>query len=935
MTVQQPPSRNASVIGGWVFSHSGEFAPSSTDLRFPGRGIDFVFSRWYRSSLAGTVAELGRGWTTNVARRIESIGNDLVYHDGTGSVHRFKAAGRRGFEQPPGLYAVLEREKRGLLLRHRHGVVALYDLPDRGGRLRQLEDRNRNTIELTHRQDEITILDTLRQSITVTIGDGLIRELCDHAGRVWAYRYDRERRLVEVVRPKTTGFPAGTSVRYAYDDQHRLATMTSPNGAVVLVNRYDEYGRVVVQNQGDGAFRMTYEPVGGRGTDARRLRTTCRLPNGGTVELEHNALGNVTVRTYAVRRESFAAEDLAADAGPIVPVVTTTRYNANGEAVEQLRPAGNRMTWAWADRDADPRNHGNLLRVTELPADGVAADQAKLVTSYEHDPVFQLPTAVTDARGNVTRHRYDATGNLVATTHPPVTIQPVSAAPPRPAPVTRTVETTFTRNRRGQLLSMTAIDGSVSTYEYYPVVDPIGTRGPGAATSDPDADCGYLARITRGAGKDALRASYGYDAFGNIASVIDGKGNPSRLVYDALGRLERITGREPVAATVDYRYDANGNEVEVEAVVRAERPRRRDRGDHHDDEHDSRAARVRRPRPPRRADDRRRRSEDHRALGPRRRRADRPAGPAVRQHDRVRVRRARPPPGQDFRRRDEGALHPPLHVDPERRRAEPDRRERPHVRQPVRRVSPLSRVHRPARDEQVPGARSGGQRRTGRHRGRLDRGGRPRSSAGTHIGGSAHGGDLPHRRVGPRLPDRPGLAQTRRPSPRVERLGGRARDHLDADRVRRRRAAAGDLVGVGQRDDCGAGRGRPGRERRRPDRRGLVDRVGRQQQPGRPGLAPRRRGGRTGLDTRSRLGRARPARPAAGGRRRLAPVPLQRDRADDRSRHALGARHPPPPRRAGPARRPRLLGPGNGRRRGPDDRPQLRVRRHVPAACLD
>ena len=330
------------------------------------------------------------------------------------------------------------------------------------------------------------------------------------------------------------------------------------------------------------------------------------MPNGGTVIVEHDTDGHPTSTSIDVRREAFAAEDRGPGTGPTVPVVTTIRYNANGEAIEAAWPAGNRVRWAWADKDPDPRNQGNLRRVTELPADGVAADQAQLATSYEHEPVFQHPTAITDPRGNVTRHRYDAAGNLVATTHPPVTVQPVSAAPPRPAPITRTVETTFAWNRRGQLLSMTAIDGAVSTYAYYPVIDPGGARGPGTATSDPAASCGYLARIIRGVGDDALRTEYGYDAFGNVVSVIDGKGNPSRLVYDALGRLERITGREPVAATVEYRHDANGNEVEFEAVVRAERPRRRERGDRDRDEHGPRAARVRHPRPPRRPDDRRR-----------------------------------------------------------------------------------------------------------------------------------------------------------------------------------------------------------------------------------------------------------------------------------------------------------------------------------------
>ena len=108
----QPPTRNANLSGVSVYGHSGEFAPGVTDLRLPGRGIDLVFTRSYRSSLAGTIADLGRGWSTNVARHIESAGNGLLYHDGTGSAHRFESAPGGGFVSPPGLYAVLEPDNR-------------------------------------------------------------------------------------------------------------------------------------------------------------------------------------------------------------------------------------------------------------------------------------------------------------------------------------------------------------------------------------------------------------------------------------------------------------------------------------------------------------------------------------------------------------------------------------------------------------------------------------------------------------------------------------------------------------------------------------------------------------------------------------------------------------------------------------------------------
>jgi hypothetical protein len=88
-TDPEPPIRNASLMAAAVYSHSGEFAPTYTDLRLPGRGIALVLDRSYRSSLAEAVGLLGRGWTSCLDRRIETVGDDLVHHDPTGRTQVF------------------------------------------------------------------------------------------------------------------------------------------------------------------------------------------------------------------------------------------------------------------------------------------------------------------------------------------------------------------------------------------------------------------------------------------------------------------------------------------------------------------------------------------------------------------------------------------------------------------------------------------------------------------------------------------------------------------------------------------------------------------------------------------------------------------------------------------------------------------------------
>lgn len=558
--VLQPPVRNASTIGASVYSHSGEFAPAYADLRSSGRGLGLDFVRAYRSSLADQRGVLGRGWSVSIARRVERDGEDMIYHDGSGRAHRFVRGTNGRHISPAGFYGVLLEAKEGVQIRHRFGRMSRFDAADRGGRIRVIEDRNQNTITFSNRADRIAIVDTLSRRVTAALAKGLLRRLTDHAGRQWTYVYDGDDRLVEVVQPATDDFPRGTSVRYGYDDNHRLISVTDAKGQTYLVNRYDSQGRVSAQEHGNGTFRMDYEVAGRGARGARPYRTTCLQKNGGTLTLEHNDAGNVVSRTLQVHPDSFSAEDVAGGGG--TALVTTSSYNGHAELVKRTFPAGSTTEWAYTDDDEDPLNRGNLVRVTETPQRGVASEQTSLVTILEHDRAFQLPTSVTDPRGNTTTHRYSGTGDRIATAYAPVTVRPVNGASPRTAQMTRTQETAFAYNSRGQLLRQTHIDGSLTTYDYYPAADPMGSRGPGTATSDPDVLCGYLARITRDAAGARVKNEYAYDRFGNLTSVRDGKSNAARLRYNAMGMLERIQTREPFGYAISYRYDANYNEIE-------------------------------------------------------------------------------------------------------------------------------------------------------------------------------------------------------------------------------------------------------------------------------------------------------------------------------------------------------------------------------------
>src|SRR5204863_5058016 len=105
--------------------------------------------------------------------------------------------------------------------------------------------------------------------------------------------YDKNDCLLEVTQPETAGFPNGTSVRYAYDTDRRLISITDAKGQRYLVNHYDTSGRVVAQEHGSGAFKLEYDPIGEGENGFPIYQTSCIRKNGSKLVLEHNEVGNV------------------------------------------------------------------------------------------------------------------------------------------------------------------------------------------------------------------------------------------------------------------------------------------------------------------------------------------------------------------------------------------------------------------------------------------------------------------------------------------------------------------------------------------------------------------------------------------------------------------------------------------------------------------
>lgn len=361
-----PPPDTASMIasGGLkndtpdpITLHNGEFVLQITDLKIPGRGFDWTFTRTYKSRVTFD-SPLGHNWDFNYNSRLleiteenqDAISTDtfspilsgsfikvgsVVVMDGHGRSDLYGLQSDVTDSTPLGAYTRLTKNGDGsFTLRDRQGSKKSYD---RNGFLVHLEDRHVNTMTFTRDEDGklLGAIDTLGRKITYSYNtNGRLVEVKDFINRSITFEYDSNGDLVSVTSPSVTGtpngnnFPDGKTKRYTYssgfDDEklnHGLLTITAPNevaasGSPRLINVYETdensyaYGHVVKQTYGGinasgiaagGDITYEYEEMTSNPLDTNDPvnRVTVTDRNGNKAVYEHNKLGNaVSTKEY-------------------------------------------------------------------------------------------------------------------------------------------------------------------------------------------------------------------------------------------------------------------------------------------------------------------------------------------------------------------------------------------------------------------------------------------------------------------------------------------------------------------------------------------------------------------------------------------------------------------------------------------------------------
>ena len=361
---------------------------------------------------------------------------------------------------------------------------------------------------------------------------------------------------IVIVNPEITG-TLTTSLAYnAFGEM--VERGTAPTGSTPGASEYFQYdnaGRLWRTNSGDGNVKVTlYDLMGNQtalitsagsaggttnGMDLSAAVSAQALDELGDeglrrIDSKLDLLGRVERQTLASRQDAFDPNGSEAYRPVIFQTfdrwgnvltqsdarnadwVTTYRYNANNQVVEQTQP-----------------------HVDALGSDGVVSDVTP-VTKIYYDALGRQ-VALRDANGNVNGQAWDAAGNLRTEIHADTGV------------------VDYRYDAFGDKVRLETAEGHVTTYGY----DKVGNNT--EITSDPDepvdvysvADDYSVTSVSQ-----AVTTTKIYDEAGRVVRDVNGKGEITRTTYDLRGNV--VVVRQPMGQTNRSVYDANGRQIASE-----------------------------------------------------------------------------------------------------------------------------------------------------------------------------------------------------------------------------------------------------------------------------------------------------------------------------------------------------------------------------------
>jgi RHS repeat-associated protein len=413
---------------------------------------------------------------------------------------------------------------------------------------------------------------------------GLLISLTQPDNSVTFYRYDTSSRLIGI------SDPAGETITYTLDGMGNVLRQDIRNsGGAIVETQSQVFNQLNERVRSIGAIPTE---VTSYGYDADGNITAITDPLNHTTTQAFDALNRLTRVTDPLKgatQYGYDAQDNNVSVTTPRGLTTGYAYNGFGQEIEvsnpdtgitvyHLDPAGNRVSETDARGVVTNRTFDGLNRVTSetypaSPGENVTYSYDSTAggnkgvgrltgytdetgsTSLTYDALGDV-TNETDTVGGIvsgTSYKYNLAGHVTQITYPSRLIvsvsydsqgrvNGVSAANylPIPAPAV-SLARNVTYEPFGPLLSFTYGNGLVTTRSY-------------------DADYRLTGITTQSAKATVQNESFGYDAAGNVTSIIDAMtpANSQSFTYDAMNRLATASG---AYSTVSYTYDADSNRL--------------------------------------------------------------------------------------------------------------------------------------------------------------------------------------------------------------------------------------------------------------------------------------------------------------------------------------------------------------------------------------
>lgn len=542
------------------FLHMGGLFPVSFEL--------------YYNSLAAGDACVGRGWTHNLALRLErhdagmmslrlEDGHETLFFPEDGSYVGATSEGTLSAE-PGGGWRYTNRFSTCYLFDPDGAPARIEDLDGCAlafsyggeGLLEAVTSSSGEGLAFVYEDGLLVrIEDTAGRRVLLRHEDGLLTSVTDECGHTRSYGYDASGRMECLTnelgaitlrneyddhgRVARQAFDNGTEASYRYDDSGRCLTLVDQEGHETSYES-DGLMRTVAHVREDGTERFEYDRRNLRISHTSRLgsKTTFLYDGGGWVSGIVNAEGErldfkrdqsgrpleIRLAGRLLARNTFDGRGHLVRREDALGRKVCLAYGAYGRLARLIRPDGSIVTFTRDDHgNATCIEDGLGIRVSyeydQLGRVIRRRDAAGGVTRYEYDERDRV-TRVTNALGDVRSLRYDACGNMVEL---------------------RDFDGLCLRRSYDDFgLLREAIDkaGGVCTFEYdalwrlTSITDQLG-----ATTAYAYDRQGRLEGVTNALGESVR---YEYDADDRCTEVTYPNGTVAHMTYDRLGRVVRM-----------------------------------------------------------------------------------------------------------------------------------------------------------------------------------------------------------------------------------------------------------------------------------------------------------------------------------------------------------------------------------------------------------